>query len=186
MTRTAARVFAPLTVGGVCAASRSRRRALRAGADKVSVNLAAVELLRSSTGSRIAGAQAPVAAIDVKRQPYTSPQEWEVYVAGADAAHRIEGVAWAREVGAGAGGRAALTSMDRDGTWKGLRPRALERVRGGDHPGDRLGGVSVSSTSPRGQWIADAALAASIFHDGEHTAGSQGLPARERGIEVRP
>ena len=107
VTRTAARVFAPLTVGGGVRTEEDFVALLHAGADKVSVNSSAVK----DPGlvdrlSRIAGAQALVVAIDVKRRPKgTGRQEWEVFVAGGSKPTGVEGIAWAREAAAARRGR---------------------------------------------------------------------------------
>jgi cyclase len=131
VTRTAARVFAPLTVGGGVRSVEDFVTLLHAGADKVSVNSSAVkdpDLVDRL--SRVAGAQALVVAIDVKRRRGTSPQEWEVYVAGGSRPTGIEGIAWAREVARRGAGELLLTSMDRDGTQAGYDLELLERVCG--------------------------------------------------------
>src|SRR5512142_1011784 len=133
VTRTAARVFAPLTVGGGVRREDDFVALLHAGADKVSVNSAAV----ASPGlvdrlSRLAGAQALVVAIAVKRRPRAAgrPQEWEVHVAGGTKPTGVEGIAWAREVAERGAGEILLTSMDRDGTLAGDDRGLLARARG--------------------------------------------------------
>ncbi len=100
VTRTAARVFAPLTVGGGVRSEDDFVALLRAGADKVSVNSAAVkDPSLVDRLSAVAGAQALVVAIDVKRRPGSSARpEWEVHVAGGSRPTGVEGIAWAREV----------------------------------------------------------------------------------------
>ncbi len=188
VSRTAARVFAPLTVGGGVRSEEDFVALLRAGADKVSVNSSAV----ADPGlvdrlSAIAGAQALVVAIDVKRRPGTRPTEWEVHVAGGSKATGLEGIAWAREVARRGAGEILLTSMDRDGTRAGYDLELLERVCGAvDVPVIASGGVGSLEHLAEGLRIADAALAASIFHDGQHTVGEAKRYLAERGIEVRP
>jgi len=185
--RTAARVFAPLTVGGGVRSEDDFVTLLRAGADKVSVNSAAVR----DPGLvdrlfRIAGAQALVVAIDVKRRPGT-PREWEVHVAGGSRPTGIEGIAWAREVARRGAGEILLTSMDRDGTQAGYDLELLERVcEAVTIPVIASGGVGTLEHMAEGLRIADAALAASIFHDGKHTVQEAKAYLRERGIDVRP
>ena len=188
VSRTAERVFAPLTVGGGVRGVDDFVALLRAGADKVSVNSSAVR----DPGlvdrlSAVAGAQALVVAIDVKRRPGTRPTEWEVHVAGGSKATGIEGVAWAREVARRGAGEILLTSMDRDGTRAGYDLELLERVCGAvDVPVIASGGVGSLEHLYDGLRIADAALAASIFHDGQHTVGEAKRYLAGRGIEVRP
>ena len=177
--RTAACVFAPLTVGGGVRSEREMVALLRAGADKVSVNSAAVDRL-----SAVAGAQALVVAIDVKRRPQGG---WEVYVAGGTKPTGVEGVAWAREVAERGAGELLLTSMDRDGTRAGYDLELLEKVCGAvSIPVIASGGVGTLEHLAEGLRFADAALAASIFHDGQHTVQEAKAFLRARGIEVRP
>jgi cyclase len=186
--RTAARVFAPLTVGGGVRNEADFVALLRAGADKVSVNSSAVKD-RSLVDrlSRIAGAQALVVAVDVKRRPRTSPQEWEVYVAGGTRPTGVEGIAWAREVADRGAGELLLTSMDRDGTQAGYDLELLERVCAAVRiPVIASGGVGTLEHMAEGLRFADAALAASIFHDGKHTVQEAKAYLRAKGIHVRP
>ena len=188
VSRTAARVFAPLTVGGGVRSEEDFVALLRAGADKVSVNSSAV----ADPGlvdrlSAIAGAQALVVAVDVKRRPGTAPTEWEVHVAGGSRPTGREGIAWVREVARRGAGEILLTSMDRDGTRAGYDLELLERVCAAvDVPVIASGGVGTLEHLAEGLRFADAALAASIFHDGQHTVGEAKRFLAERGIEVRP
>ncbi|MGC3997829.1 MAG: imidazole glycerol phosphate synthase subunit HisF [Anaeromyxobacter sp.] len=190
VTRTAARVFAPLTVGGGVRSEEDFVTLLHAGADKVSVNSSAVkEPGLVDRLSRIAGAQALVVAIDVKRRPRQAgePQAWEVYVAGGSKPTGVEGIAWAREVAARGAGEILLTSMDRDGTQAGYDLELLERVCGAVNiPVIASGGVGTLEHLAEGLRIADAALAASIFHDGKHTVQEAKAYLQAKGIEVRP
>ncbi|HYS83051.1 MAG TPA: imidazole glycerol phosphate synthase subunit HisF [Anaeromyxobacteraceae bacterium] len=183
--RTAACVFAPLTVGGGVRSEREMVALLRAGADKVSVNSAAVkEPGVVDRLSAVAGAQALVVAIDVKRRPQGG---WEVYVAGGTQPTGVEGVAWAREVAERGAGELLLTSMDRDGTRAGYDLELLEKVCGAvSIPVIASGGVGTLEHLAEGLRFADAALAASIFHDGQHTVQEAKAFLRARGIEVRP
>jgi imidazole glycerol-phosphate synthase subunit HisF len=188
VSRTAERVFAPLTVGGGVRSEAEFVQLLRAGADKVSVNSAAVgDPPLVDRLSRIAGAQALVIAVDAKRRPGTSPQEWEVFVAGGTRPTGVEGVAWCREVADRGAGELLLTSMDRDGTRAGYDLELLEVVCGSVRvPVIASGGVGTLEHLAQGLRFADAALAASIFHDGQHTVGEAKAFLRARGIEVRP
>jgi cyclase len=188
VTRTAARVFAPLTVGGGVRSEQDFVTLLHAGADKVSVNSSAVK----DPGlvdrlSRLAGAQALVVAVDVKRRAGTVPQEWEVFVAGGTRPTGREGVAWVREVADRGCGEILLTSMDRDGTLAGYDLELLEKVCAAVRvPVIASGGVGTLEHLAEGLRIADAALAASIFHDGTHTVEEAKAFLRGQGIEVRP
>jgi len=183
--RTAACVFAPLTVGGGVRSEAEMVALLRAGADKVSVNSAAVkdpDLVDRL--SAVAGAQALVVAIDVKRRPAGG---WEVYIAGGTQPTGVDGLAWAAEVARRGAGELLLTSMDRDGTRAGYDLELLEKVCGAvSIPVIASGGVGTLEHLAEGLRFADAALAASIFHDGEYTVGQAKAYLRERGFEVRP
>lgn len=186
--RTAERVFAPLTVGGGVRTEEDFVALLHAGADKVSVNSAAVkEPGLVDRLSAIAGAQALVVAVDVKRRPRTSPQEWEVYVAGGTRPTGLEGIAWCREVARRGAGEILLTSMDRDGTQSGYDLELLERVAGAvSVPVIASGGAGNLEDLAQALRFADAALAASIFHDGKHTVAEAKAYLRAKGVEVRP
>jgi imidazole glycerol-phosphate synthase subunit HisF len=190
VTRTAARVFAPLTVGGGVRSEEDFVTLLHAGADKVSVNSAAVkDPSLVDRLSAVAGAQALVVAIDVKRRPRVPgrPQEWEVYVAGGTRPTGVEGVAWTREVARRGAGEILLTSMDRDGTQAGYDLELLRAVCDAvTIPVIASGGAGSLEDLSRALEIADAALAASIFHDGKHTVQEAKAYLLARGIEVRP
>jgi cyclase len=188
VSRTAERVFAPLTVGGGVRSEAEFVQLLRAGADKVSVNSAAVrDPSLVDRLSRIAGAQALVIAVDVKRRPGSGPREWEVFVAGGTRPTGKEGVAWCREAADRGAGELLLTSMDRDGTRAGYDLELLEVVCATVRvPVIASGGVGTLEHLADGLRFADAALAASIFHDGQHTVGEAKRFLRARGIEVRP
>lgn len=190
VSRTAARVFAPLTVGGGVRSEEDFVALLHAGADKVSVNSSAVkDPSLVDRLSRIAGAQALVVAIDVKRRPAVDgePQEWEVYVAGGTKPTGREGLAWVREVAERGAGEILLTSMDRDGTLAGYDLELLEKVCARvSIPVIASGGVGTLQHLAEGLRVADAALAASIFHDGKHTVDEAKAFLRGQGIHVRP
>lgn len=188
VSRTAERVFAPLTVGGGVRTEQDFVALLRAGADKVSVNSAAVkDPSLVDRLSAVAGAQALVIAIDVKRRPQTSPPEWEVHVAGGSRPTGVEGVAWAREVARRGAGELLLTSMDRDGTRAGYDLELLRAVCGAvEIPVIASGGVGTLEHLAEGLTVADAALAASIFHDGQFTVREAKAFCRAQGLELRP
>jgi cyclase len=188
VSRTAERVFAPLTVGGGVRTEQDFVALLHAGADKVSVNSAAVkDPSLVDRLSAVAGAQALVIAIDVKRRPRTAAPEWEVHVAGGTRPTGVEGVAWAREVARRGAGELLLTSMDRDGTRAGYDLELLRAVCGAvEIPVIASGGVGTLEHLAEGLAVADAALAASIFHDGQFTVQEAKAFCRARGLELRP
>jgi cyclase len=181
----AARVFIPLTVGGGVRKVEDVRRLLNAGADKVSINTAAVqnpELVRKASG--IVGAQCIVVAIDAKR----SGSGWEVYTHGGRRATGIDAIDWAKRMQAAGAGEILLTSMDRDGTRDGFDVPLTRAV-------SEAVGVPVIASGGAGnlehlaqavlEGKADAVLAASIFHFGEFTVGEAKQHLKARGIEVR-
>lgn len=168
--RTARKVFIPLTVGGGIRSVADARRMLLAGADKVSVNTAAVrrpELIAELSAEF--GAQAVVLAIDARRR---SPDEWNVFTKGGRLDESIDAVAWARrgeELGAG---EILLTSMDTDGVQTGFDCELTRAVsRAVNVPVIASGGAGKPDDFVRvfEEGAADAALAASIFHYGTYT-----------------
>ncbi|HYG54792.1 MAG TPA: imidazole glycerol phosphate synthase subunit HisF [Burkholderiales bacterium] len=181
----AARVFIPLTVGGGVRKVEDVRRLLNAGADKVSINTAAVqnpELVREA--SSIVGCQCIVVAIDAKR----SGDSWQVYTHGGRKATGLDAVAWAKRMAAAGAGEILLTSMDRDGTRDGFDlalTRAVSEAVG--VPVIASGGVGALEHLAEGvlEGRADAVLAASVFHFGDFTVRSAKEHMRARGIEVR-
>src|SRR5512138_2375993 len=181
----AAQVFIPLTVGGGVRSVADVRRLLNAGADKVSINTAAVqspELVRQA--SSIVGAQCIVVAIDAKRRG----AGWEVYTHGGRRATGLDAVQWAQRMLAAGAGEILLTSMDRDGTRDGfdveLTRAVADRV---PIPVIASGGVGTLEHLYEGVAAggADAVLAASIFHFGEYTVGQAREYLRQRGVPVR-
>jgi cyclase len=184
--RTAEEVFIPFTVGGGVRSVDDARRLLRAGADKVSVNTSAVE--RPASISEIAaefGAQCVVCAIDARRRD----GGWEVYVHGGRTPTGRDAVAWAAEAERLGAGEILLTSMDRDGTRDGFDlalTRAVTDAVG--VPVIASGGVGRLDDLADGVLLggADAVLAASIFHFGEHTVAEAKAAMAARGIAVRP
>ena len=181
----ASRVFIPLTVGGGVRKVEDVRRLLNAGADKVSINTAAVQnpgLVREASG--IVGAQCIVVAIDAKRQG----SGWEVYTHGGRRATGIDAVDWAKRMQAAGAGEILLTSMDRDGTRDGFDiplTRAVSDAIG--VPLIASGGAGNLDHLAQGvlEGKADAVLAASIFHFGEFTVQQAKAHLKTRGIEVR-
>jgi imidazole glycerol-phosphate synthase subunit HisF len=182
----AAQVFIPLTVGGGIRQVEDVRRLLNAGADKVSINTAAVqnpELVAQCTGRF--GSQCIVVAIDAKR---AGPGRWEVYTHGGRRATGRDAIEWAREVQALGAGEILLTSMDRDGTREGFDiPLTRAVAEAVDVPVIASGGVGNLDHLAQGvaDGKADAVLAASIFHFGEFTVRQAKEFMAGRGIEVR-
>jgi len=181
----ASRVFIPLTVGGGVRKVEDVRRLLNAGADKVSINTAAVqnpELVREASG--IVGCQCIVVAIDAKKKG----DGWEVYTHGGRKATGIDALGWARRMQAAGAGEILLTSMDRDGTRDGFDlalTRAVSEAVG--VPVIASGGVGTLEHLADGviEGRADAVLAASVFHFGDFTVRQAKEHMRSRGIEVR-
>ena len=181
----AARVFIPLTVGGGVRRVEDVRRLLNAGADKVSINTAAVQnpdLVREASGK--VGNQCIVIAIDAKRHG----DRWEVYTHGGRARTGLDAVEWAVRMQAAGAGEILLTSMDRDGTREGFDlglTRAVADAVG--IPVIASGGVGTLEHLAQGvlSGRADAVLAASIFHFGEYTIRKAKEYMRNCGIEVR-
>ena len=181
----AARVFIPLTVGGGVRRLEDVRRLLNAGADKVSINTAAVQSPQLvAQASSVVGNQCIVVAIDAKRDGAS----WQVYTHGGRRATGLDAVDWARRMQATGAGEILLTSMDRDGTHEGFDvalTRAVSRAVG--IPVIASGGAGSVEHLAEGivEGEADAVLAASIFHFGEFTVRQAKEHLRARGIEVR-
>jgi imidazole glycerol-phosphate synthase subunit HisF len=182
----ASQVFIPLTVGGGVRSVADVRRLLNAGADKVSFNSAAVadpEVVRAASDKY--GAQCIVVAIDAKRQP---DGRWHVYTHGGRKDTGLDAVDWARRVTALGAGEILLTSMDRDGTKIGFDLDLTRAVADAvDVPVIASGGVGTLEHLADGITLggADAVLAASIFHYGQHTVGEAKALMAARGIPVR-
>ena len=181
----AAKVFIPLTVGGGVRKVQDVRRLLNAGADKVSINTAAVQnpqLVRDASG--LVGNQCIVVAIDAKK----TASGWEVYTHGGRRPTGLDALDWARQMQAAGAGELLVTSMDRDGTRAGF-DLALTRVitDAVGVPVIASGGVGTLEHLAQGvlEGGADAVLAASIFHFGEFTLRQAKEHMRSRGIEVR-
>ncbi len=188
----AGQVFIPLTVGGGIRSVDDMRRLLNAGADKVSVNTAAVHNpeLVAQAAQRF-GSQCIVVAIDAKRSRAPddpSGPAWEVYTHGGRTPTGHDAVAWARRVVALGAGEILLTSMDRDGTRSGF-DLALTRAVADAVPVPVIASGGVGSLEDLADGVehghAQAVLAASIFHFGEHTVAQAKRCMAARGIEVR-
>ena len=184
--RTAEEVFIPFTIGGGIRRLDDARRLLRAGADKVSVNTSAVErpeLISELSGEY--GAQCVVCAIDAKARP----GGWEVYLHGGRTPTGIDVLAWAAEAVERGAGEILLTSMDRDGTRDGYDCGLTRAVADAvTVPVIASGGVGTLAHLVAGvvDGGADAVLAASIFHFGEHTVAEAKAVMATAGITVRP
>ncbi|MGE5130244.1 MAG: imidazole glycerol phosphate synthase subunit HisF [Sphingomonadaceae bacterium] len=183
----AERVFIPLTVGGGVRKVEDVRRLLNAGADKVSINTAAVQnpqLVREASGR--VGNQCIVVAIDAKRRADGSG--WEVYTHGGRRPTGIDAVDWARRMQEAGAGEILLTSMDRDGTREGFDLGLTRAVSDAVAvPVIASGGVGTLAHMAEGvlEGGADAVLAASIFHFGDYSVRQAKEYMRGRGIEVR-
>ena len=182
----AAEVFIPLTVGGGVRVIGDVRRLLNAGADKVSINTAAVQNpdLVAEASAKV-GAQCIVVAIDAKQ---VGPNEWAVFTHGGRNRTELDAVAWAKRVQELGAGEILLTSMDRDGARNGFDLALTRAVADAvDIPVIASGGVGNLQHLVDGvsEGRADAVLAASIFHFGEYTVRQAKEYMRERGIEVR-
>lgn len=182
----AAQVFIPLTVGGGVRQVEDVRRLLNAGADKVSMNTAAVNnpQLVADASSRV-GSQCIVVAVDAKQ---TAEGRWEVFTHGGRRNTGLDAIEWAQKVEGLGAGEILLTSMDRDGTKAGFDlklTRAIADAVG--IPVIASGGVGNLQHLADGvkEGRADAVLAASIFHYGEYTVRQAKEFMRSQGIEVR-
>jgi cyclase len=185
--RVAEQVFIPLTVGGGVRTVQNVRTLLNAGADKVSINTAAVENpdFVAEASSRF-GAQCIVVAIDAKR--VDGAERWEVYTHGGRRPTGLDAVEWARRMQAHGAGELLLTSMDRDGTRSGFDLALTRAVCDAvDIPVIASGGVGLLDHLVEGilQGHADAVLAASVFHYGEYTVRQAKEHLARHGIEVR-
>ena len=184
--RVAEQVFIPLTVGGGVRKVEDVRKLLNAGADKVSINTAAVEnpQLVADCAQRF-GSQAIVVAVDAKG---AGPGRWEVYTHGGRRPTGKDAVEWAARMAALGAGEILLTSMDRDGTKSGFDLELTRAVaRAVPVPVIASGGVGTLEHLAQGVEVgeADAVLAASIFHYGEFSVGEAKRFMAARGIEMR-
>jgi len=189
--RTAEGIYMPLTVGGGIRSVEDVRRLLRAGADKISLNTAALErptVIREAV-ERF-GSQCIVVAIDARREPGRpdEPPRWGVYTHGGRRAAGRDALDWAREAVALGAGEILLTSMDRDGTKDGYDLELTRAVsQSVSVPVIASGGAGSLEHLYEGLvgGCADAALAASIFHFGTHTIAEAKAYLHGRGVEVR-
>ena len=190
--RTAEVLFVPLTVGGGIRTIDDVQDALNAGADKVSMNTAAVlrpDLVREA--SERFGAQCVVVAIDAKRKGGVRgalPPEWEVYTHGGSKSTGLDAVRWAKQVAALGAGEILLTSMDRDGTRDGFDldlTRAVVDASGIPVIASGGAGSAEHMAAALVEGRADAALAASIFHDRELTVAQVKKACADRGAPMR-
>jgi cyclase len=184
--RVADEVFIPLTVGGGVRSVDDVRKLLNAGADKVSINTAAVERpeLVAEAAHRF-GSQAIVVAIDARQ---SGDGRWEVFTHGGRRARGLDAVEWAREMTRRGAGEILLTSMDRDGTKSGFDLGLTRAVSDGvEVPVIASGGVGSLVHLAEGieQGHADAVLAASVFHFGEIRIPDAKRFLAARGIEMR-
>jgi len=188
--RMASQVFIPLTVGGGVRTVENIRRLLNAGADKVSINTAAIhnpDFVREA--AERFGSQCIVVAIDAKRVSADGePNRWEIFTHGGRKPTGIDAVEWAKKMAAYGAGEILLTSMDRDGTKNGFDlgvTRAI--VDAVNIPVIASGGVGNLQHLVDGVKLggADAVLAASIFHFGEYTIPEAKRFMADQGVEVR-
>ena len=187
--RMAASVFIPLTVGGGVRELQDIRNLLNAGADKVSINSAAVynpDFVRAA--AERFGSQCIVVAIDAKQVAEGEQPRWEIFTHGGRKPTGIDAIEWAVKMTDFGAGEILLTSMDRDGTKNGFDLELTRRISDAvDVPVIASGGVGNLQHLADGVTLgkADAVLAASIFHFGQHTVPEAKAFMREAGIEVR-
>ncbi|WP_298377851.1 imidazole glycerol phosphate synthase subunit HisF [Azospirillum sp.] len=185
--RTAEQVFMPLTVGGGVRVVEDIRKLLLAGADKVSINTAAIhrpEFVQEAAEKF--GAQCIVVAIDAKN---VGPGKWEVFTHGGRNATGIDAIEWAKRMESLGAGEILLTSMDRDGTKSGFDLALTRKVADSlKVPVIASGGVGTLDHLVEGirEGHATAVLAASIFHFGTYTIGQAKQALSDAGIPVRP
>jgi cyclase len=189
VARTADQVFAPLTVGGGVRSVSDAERLLDAGADKIAINTAAIRTpeLVTACAARF-GSQAIVVAIDAKRaSAHPGETRWEVWSHGGRTPEGLDALAWCRRVAALGAGEILLTSMDRDGTGAGYDTELLAQVASAvSIPLIASGGVGTLAHLADGLAAgADAVLAASIFHFGQHTIGEAKAFLARCGLEIR-
>jgi cyclase len=187
--KVAGEVFIPLTVGGGIRKLDDINRMLRAGADKVAINTAAVlnpQFVREASSHF--GSQCIVVAVDAKQVSGGDNPRWEIFTHGGRKPTGIDAVEWARRMDDFGSGEILLTSMDRDGTREGFDLRLTRSICDAvSIPVIASGGVGNLQHLVDGitEGHADAVLAASIFHFGKFTVGEAKAKMREAGIEVR-
>ena len=188
--RVADEVFIPFTVGGGLRSLEDIRAVLRSGADKITLNTAALEKPQLiSECAETFGSQCIVVAIDARRRDVGRPEDgWEVYTHGGRHKVRLDGIDWARRAEASGAGEILLTSMDRDGTRDGYDIELTRAVSDAVRiPVIASGGAGklehfYEALTEGG---ASAVLAASLFHFGELTIGTVKEYLRQRGVVVR-
>jgi cyclase len=187
--RMASEVFIPLTVGGGVRELQDIRNLLNAGADKVAINSAAIhqpEFVREA--AQRFGSQCIVVAIDAKQVEFGDNPVWEIFTHGGRNPTSINAIEWAERMTAYGAGEILLTSMDRDGTKNGFDLDLTSRISDAVAvPVIASGGVGSLQHLVDGiiEGKADAVLAASIFHFGEHTVPEAKQYMAERGVNVR-
>jgi len=187
--RMAGQVFIPLTVGGGVRELQDIRNLLNAGADKVAINSAAIhnpEFVREA--AQRFGSQCIVVAIDAKQVAQGDESRWEIFTHGGRKPTGINAIEWAEKMTAYGAGEILLTSMDRDGTKNGFDLDLTSRISDAVNvPVIASGGVGNLQHLVDGIVLgkADAVLAASIFHFGEHTVPEAKRYMAERGVTVR-
>jgi len=183
---TANEVFIPLTVGGGIRSAEDMRKMLHAGADKISINSAAIRNAKIITeGARAFGAQCIVVAIDAKRR---SEDHWEVFVRGGRTPTGLDALAWAKEAQERGAGEILLTSMDRDGTKSGYDLDLLKALDAELNIPIIASGGAGSLAHLRDALLigrADAVLAASIFHFRKHSIGEAKRFLQRAGLVMR-
>ncbi|EIW19812.1 MULTISPECIES: imidazole glycerol phosphate synthase subunit HisF [Pelosinus] len=184
--QTASQVFIPFTVGGGIRTVEDIRKMLKAGADKVSLNTAAIknpELI--AEGAKRFGRQCIVLAVDARQR---GEEEWEVYINGGRTPTGLDVLDWVKQATALGAGEILLTSMDKDGTKDGYDIKLTRAV-------SEAVGVPVIASGGAGEMVhfydvltvgkADAVLAASVFHFGQFTVGQVKQYLKSKGVEVR-
>ena len=187
--RMAGEVFLPLTVGGGVRELQDIRNLLNAGADKVAINSAAIHNPEFvAEAAQKFGSQCIVVAIDAKQVRHGDDPRWEIFTHGGRKPTGINAIEWAEKMTAYGAGEILLTSMDRDGTKNGFDLDLTSRISDSvPVPVIASGGVGELQHLVDGiiQGKADAVLAASIFHFGEHTVPEAKQYMAERGIDIR-
>lgn len=183
--KTSEKLFIPFTVGGGIQSPQKIKELLRAGADKVSLNTAAVQnpdLISQS--AEIFGDQCIVVAVDIKRR--LNELGWEVFIHGGRSATGLDALDWVKEVEKRGAGEILLTSMDRDGTKKGYDLEALEAVKSLVRiPVIASGGAGEMKHIADALKVADAALLASLLHFGEMKLPEIKRYLQEKQVSVR-
>ena len=185
----ASQVFIPLTVGGGISSVDDIRLLLNSGADKITINTAAIKNPKLvSDASESVGSQCIVVAIDAKRKDSSSDNVWEIYTHGGRNATGIDALKWAEEMENRGAGELLVTSMDKDGTKEGFDLELMKEINSKVNiPTIASGGVGTLEDLYEGISVgnADAVLAASIFHFGTYTVQDVKKYLKEKGVNVR-